>query len=150
MHPSESNLFLLTRILAFALNLQDGLAFSPGGLSDPDGPCISISDANGAVHMWIEVGSPSARKLHKAAKIATTVKVYTYKDAELLLDEMKSAKVYHADKIEVYSIAPEFLNRLALTLERDNKWTLVHTDGSLMLSMGDKSEMGEIKRHTLS
>ena len=140
---------MLTRILAFALNMGEGLEFSPGGLSDPDGPCMSITDTNGAVRLWVEVGSPSARKLHKAAKVATTVKVYTYKDAELLLDEMKSAKVYHAEKIEVFSLAPEFLNRLGSTLERDNKWTLVHTDGSLMLSIGERSELGEIKRHSL-
>jgi uncharacterized protein YaeQ len=37
-HPSETTTYLLTRVLAYALNTQPGLEFSSGGLSDPDAP----------------------------------------------------------------------------------------------------------------
>src|SRR5258707_1232333 len=67
MHPSESPLFLVTRILAFALNTQEGLEFTPTGLSDPDEPCLRIANPRGGLSLWIEIGNPSARKLHKAA-----------------------------------------------------------------------------------
>ncbi len=152
MHPSESSQFLLTRVLAYALNFQKnlGLEFAPGGLSDPDAPAISIKDENGGFTLWIEIGSPSARKLHKAAKAARNVKVYTYKSPELLLREIEAARVYEAERIEIFSLAPEFLDRLAGSLQRDNAWGLVHTDGSLMMSVGgEKSEQGELKRHSL-
>src|SRR5262245_22698065 len=74
MHPSEAEVFLVTRMLAYALNYAQGLQFSKLGLSEPDDPCISIKDADGAVDLWIEIGNPSARKLHKAAKASRRVR----------------------------------------------------------------------------
>lgn len=146
MHPSESPHFLLTRVLAFALNWQDGLEFTPGGLSDPDEPAIRVPDPNGSPKLWIEIGNPSARKLHKAAKASPKVMVYTYKDADLLLKEMASADVYHAERIGIFALAPAFLNQLATWLGRDNSWSVMHDDGSLMVSQGEQSASIEIQR----
>jgi uncharacterized protein YaeQ len=146
-HPSESSPFLITRVLAYALNAQEGLEFSPGGLSDVDEPALRITDNQGGHRLWIEIGNPSARKLHKAAKAAKEVKVYTYKDPELLLDEIARNKVHQANRIAIYSLAPKFLDQLAATLERDNAWGLVHTEGSLTLTVGDQAIAGELRRH---
>ena len=41
MHPSESMPYLLTRTLAYCLNIQEGLEFSPSGLHDPDTPTLT-------------------------------------------------------------------------------------------------------------
>ena len=148
LHPSESLQFLLTRVLAFALNFQEGLEFTPGGLGNPDEPCIRIPDAQGGYQLCIEIGNPSTRKLHKAAKASKKVKVYTYKDAEHLLREIAADAVYQADRIEIYSIPYKFLDRLALTLQKDNSWSIIHTDGSVTVSAGEISEQCEILRHT--
>ena len=40
-HPSESDEHLVARLLAFCLEHTDGIAFSKGGLSDPDEPPIA-------------------------------------------------------------------------------------------------------------
>jgi uncharacterized protein YaeQ len=147
MHPSEAIEYLLTRVLAFALNVGDDLAFTPEGLSDPDAPCLRAPDAQGGTRLSIEIGNPTARRLHKAAKAARAVKVYTYKDPELLLREMQSQPIHNVERIGLHSFAPEFLRRLAARLERDNRWTLVHTDGSLMVGIGEDSELGEVMTH---
>jgi uncharacterized protein YaeQ len=39
-HPSESEEYLWTRVLAYALEYEDGIEFSKGGISDPDDPAI--------------------------------------------------------------------------------------------------------------
>ena len=39
-HPSEIPAYLLTRVLAYALQYQEGLEFSAAGLSDPDAAAI--------------------------------------------------------------------------------------------------------------
>ena len=88
-HPSEALPYLMTRVLAYALNSDEGLEFSPGGLSNPDAPALRALDNNGNPLLWIEIGNPSARKLHKAAKAAELVKVYTYKNPELLMAEVR-------------------------------------------------------------
>jgi uncharacterized protein YaeQ len=147
MHPSETAQYLVTRVLAYSLNKQDGLDFTPGGLSDTDAPCLKVDDPRGGVALWIEVGSPSMRKLHKAAKASRAVKVYTYKDPRHLMAEIEAAKVYHADEIEIYSLAPAFLDQLGKTLERDNEWSVIHTDGAITVNVGTQSEQGELVRH---
>jgi uncharacterized protein YaeQ len=37
-HPSESDEYLVARVLAYCAEYTDGIAFSPGGLSDPGEP----------------------------------------------------------------------------------------------------------------
>ena len=66
-HPSESEQHLVARVLAYALEFTEGIAFSRG-VSEPEEPTISIRDLTGAVQAWIEVGVPDAARLHKACK----------------------------------------------------------------------------------
>lgn len=145
MHPSEIPLYLVTRVLAYALNTQDDLEFHPGGLSDPDEPCLRVTDPRGGFSLWIEIGNPSARKLHKAAKISKMVRVYTYKNPQNLLREIAAENVHRAREIEIFALEPKFLETLASRLERDNEWTVIHTDGSLTVDVGGASEHGEIR-----
>ena len=147
-HPSETSDYLLTRVLAYALNYEDGLEFAPGGLSDPDQAAILAADAPNSIRLWIEIGNPSAKKLHRAAKSARAVRVYTYKDPEALLADMAANKVYNAERIEVYSFPPKFLGRLAENLARDNRWNVMFSDGSLTVTTGEFSETIEIERHS--
>ncbi len=147
MHPSESLPYLLTRVLAYALNATPELAFSPGGLSDPDAPAIFEKDPGGGERIWIEIGNPSARKLHRAAKSSRNVKVYTYKDPELLVRDMESNSVYNKERIEIYSFQDRFLALLGNILERDNHWNILRSDSSVTVSSGDFSESIEIQRH---
>jgi uncharacterized protein YaeQ len=146
-HPSEALPYMLTRVLAFALNSQEGLEFSPTGLHDPDAAAIQILDLSGGTKLLIEVGSPSARKLHKATKTARQVKVYTYKNPESLLAEIRSEKVHRAEDIEVFSLAPSFLEELAAVLKRDNRWALLFDDGTISIQVGEASIAGELHSH---
>lgn len=150
MHPSESSDFLLTRVIAYALNLEPGLEFTPGGLSDSDEPCLKKVDPRGGLDLCIEIGSPSARRLHKAMKSSGRVKVYTYKDPVHLVREIVAGQVYEAERLEVYSLSPRFLEKVAQRLERDNRWSLMHSDGTVTIVIGDHSESGEVSRHQVS
>lgn len=151
LHPSETPIYLVTRVLAYALNIQEGLTFSPGGLSDPDAPALRLDHPNGGTALWIEIGNPSARKLHKASKAADQVNIYTYKNPEILIQEIRSEKVHKAEKMGIFSFDPRFLERLVATLEKDNHWNIAHTDGSLVISVGKSQvEEGEVRRHSLA
>src|SRR6185312_6664336 len=83
-HPSESEEYLVTRILAYALEFREGISFSPG-LSDPEEPTIAVRDLTGAIQSWIDIGIPDAARLHKASKAAPRVVVYTHKDPAQLV-----------------------------------------------------------------
>ncbi len=151
MHPSETNDFLLTRVIAFALNTQDRLEFAAEGLSDPDQPALRVPGDHGGIALWIEIGNPAAKKLHKAAKASQVVKVYTYKDPRSFVSDVQShGSVFRAEEIEVYVIAPKFLEAVAKNLERDNRWSLLYQEGVLSLSSDSFSETTELRRISLT
>ena len=82
--PSESEEYLVTRVLAYCLEYSEGIAFSRG-LAEPDEPPLAVRDLTGALQAWIEIGAPDAARLHKAAKAAPRVVVYTHKDPAQLV-----------------------------------------------------------------
>ena len=146
-HPSESLPYLLTRVLAYALNYQEDLTFAPTGLHDPDAAAMSVPATNGGVQMLIEIGNPSARKLHKAMKTARMVKVYTYKNPHKMIEEIITEKVHRAQEIEIYSLPATFLSEIEPLLKRDNRWGVLFNDGTITLQVGDVSISGELTFH---
>jgi uncharacterized protein YaeQ len=76
-HPSETDERMMVRVLAFALNAHEHLAFGKG-LSDADEPDLWQKDLTGAVVHWIDVGQPDERRLLRASGRAERVSVYAY------------------------------------------------------------------------
>lgn len=149
-HPSENLPYLLTRVLAFALNAGQNLAFSAGGLSDPDEPCMSAQGSRGGTALWIEIGNPSPKKLHKASKASEKVKVYTYKFADTLLRDLEAEGVHGLAGIDFFQFSSDFLTGLSNTLQKDNRWSLTSHDGGLTvtcsLQTGEVTVCGELRR----
>jgi uncharacterized protein YaeQ len=148
MHPSESEPFLLTRVLAYALSYVDGLEFSVG-LCDPDLPAISQPGVNGGIALWIDIGNPAARRLHKASKASRVVRVYTYKDPENLKREAAGEQIHRAGEIEVFALEPAFLKELGALLKRDNTWAVIHNEGEIVVTCGEESVIGTMRRISL-
>lgn len=150
-HPSEHLPYLLTRVLAFILNSpQEDLTFSATGLHDPDAPAISIPDSYGGNKLVIEIGSPSAKKLHKATKTSKAVKVYTYKNPDMLMRDLRDEKVHRAEEIEFYSVEQSFLDEIVPILKRDNRWSVLYNDGRISIQSGETSVSGELHSHKLN
>lgn len=145
-HPSETAAFLLTRSLAFALSYQAGLEFSPGDLAEPELPAIQAKSAMGTSDLWIEIGNPSARKLHKASKAARLVVVYTYKNASLLAKEIIANAVHRAEEIQIFAFDPKFLQQLEEQLKKKNRWTILHHNGQLDINTGGRDYTSQVQR----
>jgi uncharacterized protein YaeQ len=149
-HPSESMPYLLTRALAYALLYEEGIAFSKGGLSAADEPALTIRDLQGNLRAWIEVGTPSADRLHKAGKASPRVVVFTQHDPRLLVKEAQSRPIHRAEHVEVYALEPTFLTELEALTDRNTRWELLRNDGVVYVTVGDKSVSGPVTRHALS
>jgi uncharacterized protein YaeQ len=149
-HPSEISAYLLTRALAYALSYKEGLEFSTEGLSDPEAPALRSLGKHGTVDLWIEIGNPSAKKLHKAGKTARQVIVYTYKSADVLKDDIKKNDVYRATDLEIYSIDMAFLNNLEKGLKSNNKWTVLCQQGQLSVGIGNDNFTTEVRKHSVT
>jgi uncharacterized protein YaeQ len=148
-HPSESMHYLLTRVIAYALLYEEGIAFGKG-LSATEEPALWIKDLQGNVRAWIEVGTPGADRLHKASKATPRVVVFTQHDPRLLLEEAASRSIHKVQQIEVYALEPAFLDELAALTERNTRWTLLRNDGLLFVTVGEKSVSGAVTRHALA
>jgi uncharacterized protein YaeQ len=121
------------------LSYQENLEFSPGGLADPDAPALQAKSLTGEFELWIEIGNPSAKKLHKAAKTAKRVEVYTYKNPELLLKEIAAETVHRSGEIKIFGLDPKFLQNLEEDLQKNNRWSVLHQEGHLDIDTGTKT-----------
>jgi uncharacterized protein YaeQ len=135
-HPSESERYLVARVIARALEHADGVEFSRGGVSDDEEPAITQRDLRGDLQAWIEIGSPSPDRLHKATKLAPRVVVYAWKNVDQLAAAITLRGVHRADEIVLRALPPELLDGVAATLDRINRWDLSVTGGVLYLAIG--------------
>jgi uncharacterized protein YaeQ len=76
-HPSETDERMLVRLIAFALNADEALAFGKG-LSTDDEPDLWRKDLTGAIELWIDVGLPDEKRVRKACGRAQQVFVCSY------------------------------------------------------------------------
>lgn len=148
LHPSETMRYMLTRTVAYCLHHAEGIAFSKG-LCVADEPAVWIRQHDGRVDLWIDIGNPSIERLHKASKLAGRVAVFTHHDPELLRREARGAKLHRGDAIDVCSIEAAFLDALAPKIERNTSLTLVHNDGRLYATIGERTIEGAITRRPL-
>ncbi len=109
-HASETRRYLLARVLAYCLLYEEGLAFSKGGLSNPDEPALSTRTLDGRLTMHVEIGTPSAERLHKSSKAAPRVVVVTHQPLQQLRDALAGQKVHKLDAIDVYAFDAAFLD----------------------------------------
>ena len=135
-HPSESERYLIARVVARVLEHAEGLDFSKGGVSDDEEPALVQRNLRGELVAWIEIGSPTPDRLHKAAKLAPRVVVYTWRSAEELAAAILERQVYRADRIELCAFDPAFLDGAAATLDRVNRWDLSVSGGTIYLTIG--------------
>ena len=148
-HPSESEEFLCARLFAFCLEHREGLAFSKG-LADPDQPALEVRDRTGALQAWIEVGAPEAARLHRAAKAAPRVAVYTHHDAARYWDSLAGARIHRAESIELYGLDRALVAALVERLERRMKLDLSVTNGMLYVTIGEELLSGALATHRLA
>ena len=148
-HPSESEEYLVARVLAYGLEYTEGIEFSHG-LCDPDDPAIAVRDLTGALQAWIDVGTPDATRLHKASKLAPRVAVYTHKDVAQFLRNLRGEKIHHAEAVEIHAIDRAFIALVAARLERRMAFSLSIHDREIYVSIGADTVSGAIVRHPIA
>ena len=146
-HPSETDAYLVTRVLAYCLEYCEGLSFSKGGLSEPEAPALAVHDLTGVILRWIEIGHPDAAKLHRASKASPQVVVYAHKDVDQLLTRLGAEKIHRAHDIQINTFDREIIAFLIARLTRRMTFDLVITERQLYVSLGEASINGSLERH---
>lgn len=134
-HPSETDVYMVTRLLAYLLEYQEGIVFSEG-ISQTDEPAVLVRDMTGSIVAWIEIGAPEAERLHFGSKAADRTIVYTHRDPVKVIARLAGKRIHRGEDIVVRSFDPGFVDDAARLLERRNDLVLSVTEGQLFLDMG--------------
>ncbi|HBL26526.1 MAG TPA: hypothetical protein DD490_06805 [Acidobacteria bacterium] len=149
LHPSESLEYLASRVLAYCLEYEEGIAFSAGGISDGDLPPLQVPAPGGGIKTWIEVGLPDPDRLHRAAKSAGRVVVYTHRDPATILRQAAGRRIHRAGEIEIYALDRRLIADLVPLLDRRTRCELSVTGRHLYLTIGSHSLEGALTEHRL-
>ena len=147
-HPSEGLPFMLTRVLAYCLFYEPEIAFSRG-LAAPDEPALWVRSLDGRVLLWIDVGRPSADRLHKAGKAAERVVVCTFQDPRVLQRAVAGERIHRAAEIELVTFPTNVLDALEAQIAKRMDWDVVVTGGQLYVTTGGITSEGELVREPL-
>ncbi|WCD93831.1 YaeQ family protein [Microbacterium sp. nov. GSS16] len=133
-HSSETDAYMLTRLLAYCLEYAEGIAFTEG-VAATDEPAVLVRDLTGRVAAWIEVGAPDATRLHYGSKLADRTVVYTYRDPAKVIANWAGKTIHEADAIVLHSFDAGFLADAATALARRNTMTVSVTERQLYLEL---------------
>jgi uncharacterized protein YaeQ len=145
-HPSETAERMMVRVLAFALNAHELLAFGKG-LSDVEEPDLWRRDLTGAVEQWIEVGQPDDRTILKACGKADSMIVYAYGTSTPQWWKTTGPKVERAKNLTVYALDPEAVRELGRLAARNMRLQCTIQDGDIW--MRDDSDSVQITLNPL-
>lgn len=148
-HPSEDEERLVVRVLAHAVADEDGLEFGRG-LSAVEDAALWTRGPGGNVGTWIDVGAPTAERLHRASKAADRVVVVTHKPPELLRKEWSSRRIHRPESLEIIQLPPGLIRSLAEDLTRNEAWYVTLHDGTLSVGDGDRVVDGPCSRSSLA
>ncbi|MFE9325512.1 YaeQ family protein [Nocardia sp. NPDC052278] len=149
-HPSETAEFMLTRLLAYCLEYEEGIAFSDGGVSSTDEPAVLVRDLTGRLTAWIEVGAPDADRVHRGSKSAERVAIYTHRDPAKVLAQLTGKRVHRAEAIPLYSFDRDFIDAAVAAIERRNTVTVSITERLLYLDLNGTNLSTSVEERRLA
>ncbi|HWS50555.1 MAG TPA: YaeQ family protein [Microbacterium sp.] len=148
-HPSETDAYMTTRVLAYGLEYAEGIAFGDG-ISSTEEPAVVVRDMTGRLTAWIEIGAPDAERLHHGSRLAERTVVYTHRDPAKVMAPWSGKRIHRADAIRVFSFDPGFIDSAARLIERRNSMTLTVTEQVLYLDLNGASLTSTIHEHELA
>jgi len=137
-HPSETAEYMLTRVFAYCLEYEEGIELTRG-LSTTDEPPVWVRDPTGRMIAWIDVGMPSAERLHKASKLADRVAVYTHRDLRQFLPQLEGQRIHRREEIPIYAFDRAFIDGIVPLVERRTRMSLSVTERHLYVDVAGKT-----------
>lgn len=137
-HPSETEERLVARLLAYALFYEPGLEFTKG-ISAGDEPDLWLKGADGRSLLWIEVGLPDSERLLKACRHCERVALMACGNSLPAWEREHLSKLVGVRNLSVITFDQKFIAQLVSRLERNIRWSITRTEGSLYLAVADET-----------
>ncbi len=119
------------------------------GLSSTDEPALWRRGPAGDVLHWIDIGYPSADRMHRASKRAQKLTVVCHKGTDTLAKEASKRRIHRSEAVEVIALPADLVAQIAEVTARTQAWTVVKTGEDLQVVANDVSTTGEVLTTTL-
>lgn len=142
-HPSETDIRLMIRLLAFALNASEQLQFSRD-LSDEGGAELAAHSLSGEIELWILFGQSDEKWVRKACQQAHAVRLYAYggRATDLWWQQNQHAFQRYAN-LEVWQLPEAEAGALAQLTQRQMNLQITINEGQVWVSDGQQSVLLE-------
>ncbi len=132
-HPSETDERMMARVLMYALNAQEGIAFTKG-LFDVDEPEVWVKDLTGEIKLWIDIGQPDDARLRKACGRAGQVIVLCYSSSCEIWWKQIEDKLARLKNLAVLQLPAQTSQALAALAARTMQLQCMVQDGEVWMS----------------
>jgi uncharacterized protein YaeQ len=138
-HPSETDLRMMIRLLAFALHASDTLQFTKG-LSNDDEPELWQRSLSDEIELWIELGEPDEKRLRKACNRSKQVRLYCYGGRSVPpWWEQNKDKLKRFDNLSILNLPEDATEQLAQLAQKNMQLEFTIQDGHVFVSDGQSS-----------
>jgi uncharacterized protein YaeQ len=138
-HPSENDLRMMVRVLAFALFAGPDLVFGKG-LSSDDECALQAVDAGGVLRQWIEVGQPDLSRIRKGSQRSDAAIVLAYGGRAVdVWWEQIAPELARFRNLGVLRLTAEDGEALAALAARNMQLDCTIQEGTVWLACGEKN-----------
>lgn len=131
-HPSETELRLTARILAYALYYHEHLKFGRG-LSDADEPALWQVNLAGVIEHWVDVGQPDPERMLKSSRKAPLCSVVAYGNIRVWADKTLP-KIADINNLSIVALPENEHQALSAMAQRNMHWGVMITDNVVYVS----------------
>ena len=131
-HPSETLERMMVRVMAYCLNVREGLELCKG-LSDTEEADLWAHSLDGSLALWIDVGEPTVERLKKISRLAPDSRLYTFNSKSPTWWELSSLDIAKLP-LSVFRFDWAGVQALAKTVERTMDVAVTVSEGSLFVS----------------
>ena len=133
-HPSETDIRMMVRLLAFALNASDTLVFSKG-LSVDDEAELWDKSLSGEIDLWVEFGQADEKWLRKACGRSKQVILYTYGGRSVpIWWQQNQQALTRYDNLTVINFPEESVKQMEVFVNRNMALQVSISEGQVWLS----------------
>jgi uncharacterized protein YaeQ len=140
-HPSENDLRMMIRVIAFIFNPSEDMLFGEG-IAEEDIPDLWQKDLTGDIKVWIDLGQPDEKRLRKASGKSDSVLIYTYQEGPALAwykQAEKNLKRFKNLSVKFLRIEGDIEKLVSRSMDlqcniSDGELTLMHEDQSVTVT----------------
>jgi uncharacterized protein YaeQ len=148
-HPSESLERLWLRIVAFAWQWTEGIAFGPG-LCEPDEPDVGAALPDGRRALVVRVGTPAPGRVDRDLRANGGARVAVLFESprrlSAFMEEARGQGITRIAAADLAAIDPPLLAALALRDERRIRAGFTFVEGHVYVDVGGETLDGPLHR----